>query len=268
MRFGPSGAVDGFFERRKRRIPEKVRRARAASATRTLAFRDAAGAFTCVPLVIAAGPDACESANAMSFADWNRFPRSFSRQCWTIWSRAGGMFRPGRGELRRLLLQDRRHRVGRRVPPERLPARKQLVEDRAEREDVRPVVDGQPAHLLGRHVADRPHHDARLRVLRLRRKTRLLAGPRLCGALRQSEVEDFQVTVVRDDEVFGLEVAVNDPLLVGRRQSAGDLAGEGHRLLRRDPSRELLAERLAFEELHDEDVASRRGRGERGDFFE
>src|SRR5512140_2300495 len=91
MRFGPAGAVGGLFERRKRRIPEKARRARAASATRTPAFR---GAFTGVPLVIAAGPDAWDSANAMSFADWNLFPRSFSRQCWTIWSRAGGMFRP------------------------------------------------------------------------------------------------------------------------------------------------------------------------------
>ena len=30
----------------------------------------------------------------MSLADWNRFSRSFSRQCLTMRSRAGEMFRP------------------------------------------------------------------------------------------------------------------------------------------------------------------------------
>ena len=30
----------------------------------------------------------------MSWADWNRLSRSFSRQCRTMWSRAGEMFRP------------------------------------------------------------------------------------------------------------------------------------------------------------------------------
>ena len=30
----------------------------------------------------------------MSFEDWNRFSRSFSRQWRTMWSRAGAMLRP------------------------------------------------------------------------------------------------------------------------------------------------------------------------------
>ncbi len=30
----------------------------------------------------------------MSFAVWNRLSRSFSRQCLTMWSSAGEMFRP------------------------------------------------------------------------------------------------------------------------------------------------------------------------------
>ncbi len=41
--------------------------------------------MTCAPLVTAVvGLDASESANATSLADWNRFSRSFSRQCRTM----------------------------------------------------------------------------------------------------------------------------------------------------------------------------------------
>ena len=46
------------------------------------------------PLATVDGRDASERANAMSLADWNRLSRSFSRQCLTMWSSAGEMFRP------------------------------------------------------------------------------------------------------------------------------------------------------------------------------
>jgi hypothetical protein len=38
--------------------------------------------------------DCSERLNAMSFADWNRLSRSFSRQCLTMRSRAGETLRP------------------------------------------------------------------------------------------------------------------------------------------------------------------------------
>ena len=132
----------------------------------------------------------------MSLADWNRLSRSFSRQCRTMWSSAGEMFRPDCRQLRRLVPQDRRHRVARRVPLERLLAREQLVEDRPEGEDVRAVIDGQPPHLLGRHVAHRPHHRPGLRVARARRRARLLARGDRLDPLRQAEVEDLDVAVL------------------------------------------------------------------------
>ena len=48
-----------------------------------------------------------------------------------------------------LLPDDRRHRLGRRLALKRLPARRDLVEDRSERELIRPEVERLPARLLG-----------------------------------------------------------------------------------------------------------------------
>ena len=130
------------------------------------------------------------------------------------------------------------------------------------------MIQRAPPHLLGRHVAQRSHHDARLRVLRLRRRARFVAGLLVLGPLRQTEVEDLQVAVFRDEEVFGLQVSVDDPLLVRRGEAFGDLEGEVHGLLRRDgPRVEPVAQRHALEELHHEKVTGRRGR-RAGDFFE
>ena len=66
-----------------------------------------------------------------------------------------------RREIRRLLRQDRRDRVRRRLAAERALARQHLVEDRAEGEEVAAAVRRLPPHLLRRHVAHRPEDDAR-----------------------------------------------------------------------------------------------------------
>src|SRR5262249_22528675 len=69
--------------------------------------------------------------------------------------------------------------------------------------------------------------------------------------LGEAEVEDLDVAVLRDEEVLGLQVAVDDPLLVRRGEPLRDLAGEEDALSLRDRSpRESLAQRLALEELH------------------
>ena len=56
---------------------------------------------------------------------------------------------PGRDEVRRILLEDRRHRLDGGVAAERAPAREHLVEDRAEREDVGAVIRRLPRTCSG-----------------------------------------------------------------------------------------------------------------------
>ena len=68
----------------------------------------------------------------------------------------------------------------------------------------------------------------------------------------QSEVEDFDAAVFGDEKVLGLEVAVDDALLVGRREALGDLHTEVHGFgWRKRPASQALTERLAFEQFGD-----------------
>ena len=81
--------------------------------------------------------------------------------------------------------------------------------------------------------------------------------------LREAEVEELHPAVGRDLDVRGLEVAVDDPLLVRRLQRLGDLPRVEKEILRVEEGRRamLLVEVLALDELHDEKVARSRGRG-------
>ena len=76
-----------------------------------------------------------------------------------------------------------------------------LVEDRAEREDVGARVGLLPAQLLGGHVVRSPHHRSAARQLGR-------------AQLGEPEVEDLDVAARLDVDVAGLEVAVDDPARV------------------------------------------------------
>ena len=67
--------------------------------------------------------------------------------------------RPARERRGRLVPQDGGLGLGDRPPGERALSGQHLVEQDAEGEEVGAVVHGKPAHLLGRHVADRAQHD-------------------------------------------------------------------------------------------------------------
>ena len=72
-------------------------------------------------------------------------------------------------------------------------------------------VDGAALRLLGRHVRDRAQHSAFAGLQGARGRAAVLLGHRELG---QAEVEDLGAPVRGHQDVFGLEVAMHDPLLV------------------------------------------------------
>jgi hypothetical protein len=112
------------------------------------------------------------------------------------------------------------HQHRRHVSRKHRPPGEELVDDEAQRIDVAPRID-RPRHgLLGRHVLRRPHHHPDSRVA-------ALPVPR--GYFRHPEVQHLdEIRLARELEqhdVLGLEVPVDDPLRVRRRQRLGHLKG-------------------------------------------
>ena len=71
----------------------------------------------------------------------------------------------------------------------------------------------------------------------------------------EAEVEDLGVVVAGEEDVLGLEVAVDDSLLVGGGEGVGDLASDGECAAKREGAAgEERAERLTLEELGDGEV--------------
>ena len=117
------------------------------------------------------------------------------------------------------------------------------------------MIDGEPTHLLGRHVADRAEHDTRLRRRghrghRARRPERRL----ILGELCETEVENLDLVIPGDEHVLGFQIAMRDPLVVRRREAVRDVKRQLNRLADRHRARvQTFPKRLAFEQLrHDE----------------
>ena len=113
------------------------------------------------------------------------------------------------------------------------------------------MVEGQAPDLLGRHVADGSHDLARFRETGDRRRLRRVGGILRPGIHpRQPEVQDLHVVVARDEDVVGLQVPMNDALLVRGRETERDLGAVPRRLAGRErmPG-DRRAERLSIEKL-------------------
>ena len=157
---------------------------------------------------------------------------------------AGGLEEAGR-----VLLEDRVEGLHGALAPEGPLAREHLVEHGPEREDVGAGVHRLAAHLLGGHVAHGAHHPARLGREGHRRDVAPLGGDGVHA--RQPEVEHLHLARAEQEHVLGLEVAVDDALLVRGGEAARDLERDLDRLAgRQRPVLQPLAERLALQQLH------------------
>ena len=126
------------------------------------------------------------------------------------------------------------------------------------------VVDlGLTLALLGRHVVRRAHDRAGARLVR-----DLLLGLR---ELREAEVEHLDEVLgaasLQEKDVLGLEIAVDDAVLVGRVEGVRDLRADHHgtRRIEVPLAFEAIGQRLALQVLHDEIELATRRRAEVGD---
>ena len=123
----------------------------------------------------------------------------------------------------------------------------ELVENAAQAEQVGPAVDLVAPGLLRRHVGGRADDHAQLRQPFVP-----------LGRLGQAEIEDFHPAAgggVQPD-VGRLDVAVDQPVLVRRRQPPGDFPAQFQDLVHRQRSGfallllEVILQRHALEQLH------------------
>ena len=164
-----------------------------------------------------------------------------------------------RGERRPIdvLAQDRRERVGNIIALERALARQHLVEHRAERPHVAPLVSLASLRLLWAHVRGRAENNAHPRHSGTgdRRRRGHVCAWRRDGLhrLREAEVQHFHRAVGSQLDIRGLQIAVDDPLLVGRFERLGDLPRDGQRLIEGiAPSRDAVRERRSFDQFQHE----------------
>ncbi len=111
------------------------------------------------------------------------------------------------------------------------------------------MIDGQSAHLFRRHVPDGPQHDARFG--RRRYGCQRAAGNGLIlRQLRQAKVENLDAIVAGYENVLRFQIAMGDPLFVGRGKAVRDRQRQLNRLANPDRTgTETIAQRLALEQL-------------------
>jgi hypothetical protein len=142
---------------------------------------------------------------------------------------------------------------GRRIPGEWRPSRRHLVEYGTEAEQIRPGVELFTARLLRRHEghsADRcpGNREMFLRDGGGRQGGR--GGP-LPLRFRQTEIENFCLAALRDEDVRRLDVAMNDLLLMRRVERVGNLNRQFEQVWHREGlAGNPVLQRAPFEQLH------------------
>ncbi len=158
--------------------------------------------------------------------------------------------RAHRARARRLLVGDRVQQHRGLVAGERAAPGAHLEQDRPERVQIGARVDPRALHLLGRQVRD-GSGDAE-RHARGRRERRI---ERVDQHVREPEVQDLGPAARSDHDVAGLEIAMDDPLLVRGLERLGDPGRDRARAaLGQRPRAQELRERLPRHQLEHQEV--------------
>ena len=129
-------------------------------------------------------------------------------------------------EGRRVVAERRRDIVGGGPAGKRASTREHLVEHTAEGEDIGAGVDWVAAQLLGRHVAHGAEEGAGGGVAG-EGGGFVLVGDLGLEDLGEPEVEDLDPVVGGEEDVVGLEIAVDDVAAVGGGETVGDPQAPG-----------------------------------------
>ena len=160
-----------------------------------------------------------------------------------------------RSDRRGFALENRDQQIRRRRRGERRPAGHQLVEHDAEGVTIRSPVDGKPARLFRGHVGNGADDGACARLDRRRnRRLRIRGRTRTPRERGDAEVEHLHVAVGPQHQVVGLDVAMDDRRGMRGRERRCRLDGDVEDLAQRQrAARDPLAQRLALDELRDEE---------------
>ena len=111
-------------------------------------------------------------------------------------------------------------------------------------------------HLLRRHVADGAHYLASF-GLGHRYAIKILCGSRKPAKFREPEVQDFQAAAAGNKDVLRLQIAMNNILLMRRREAVRQLGRQVNRFTgRHSRSRDSLTQGFAFQQFGDNVVNS------------
>ncbi len=156
----------------------------------------------------------------------------------------------------RFALQHERQRERHILSVECALAGQHFIDHAAEGPNVGPLIDVCSARLLWRHVRRGSQDEPRLCHCRrsdrghgrhARRDTRGL------HRLREAKVEHLHRSIRPDLDVRGLQITVDDALLVRRGKRVGDLPRDWQHLVKPHRAlRDVLGQRRAFDQLHDQ----------------
>ena len=158
----------------------------------------------------------------------------------------------------RLIFDNGGERFRDRLPAELFLPSEHFEEDDAERPNIGTSIDGLAFRLLGRHVGSRTEDDSgHRRSPRHRRGLGKISGrifPIPGVRFRETEVQDFDLSLPRHFDVRRFQIAVHDAFLVRLFERIGNLARDVTRLVKRQRSPfQTLGEILSLNELEHEE---------------